>query len=167
MPPRAEVSAHDPSFGSPASESPPRPSPHSLSSGMARMDYDGRPGPSTHPHDYSQLDDEQLRSAIRFTEKRLRWVQEEHVELTRAYRGEVDAMRRHLIDRILTRMIATAAPLSDEQRHHLHCAFERRAICSDEVARLVRAATKGRSDQIGALNEIEAMALLLRIEREA
>jgi hypothetical protein len=131
------------------------------------MDSDGRPGPSAYARDYSQLNDEQLRSAIRFTEKRLRWVQEEHVELTRAYRGEIDAMRKHLIDRMLTRMITTAAPLSDEQRHHLHCAFERRNICADEVARLVRAATRGRSDQVGALNEIEAMALLLRIEREA
>ena len=131
------------------------------------MDSDGRPGPSAHPRDYSQLNDEQLRSAIRFTEKRLRWVQEEHIELTRAYRGEIDAMRKHLVDRMLTRMVTTAAPLSDEQRHHLICAFERRAICADEAARLIRATTKGRSDHIDGLNEIEAMALLLRVEREA
>lgn len=130
------------------------------------MDSHGRPGPSAHPHDYSQLNDEQIRSAIRFIEKRLRWVQEEHAELTRAYRHEIDAMRRHLIDRLLTRMIAGASPLSDGQRRDLNRAFERRAMKTDEVVRLVRAATKGRADQVGALTEIEAMALLLRLGQE-
>jgi|SRR5579872_685223 len=130
------------------------------------MDSDGRPGPSAHPSDYSQLNDEQLRSAMRFAEKRLRWVQEEHVELTRAYQVEIDAMRKHLIDRMLTRMISSGAPLSDQQRHDLKTAFQRCAMKPDGVARLIRAATRGRAEQIGALTEIEAMAVLLRLERE-
>ena len=33
-----------------------------------------------------------------------------------------------------------------------------------EVASLVRAASRGRTDQLDALSEIEAMALLLRLE---
>lgn len=131
------------------------------------MDSDGRPGPSAHPGDYSQLSEEQLRTAMRFAEKRLRWVQEEHVELTRAYQGEIAAMRKHLIDRMLTRMITDAAPLSEQQRHDLNIAFARCAMKPDEVTRLIRAATKGRAGQIGALTEIEAMAVLLRLEREA
>ena len=53
--------------------------------------------------DYSQRNDEQLRSAIRFAEKLLRWVEEDHVTLLRAYREEIDAMRRHPIDRMLRR----------------------------------------------------------------
>jgi hypothetical protein len=131
------------------------------------MDTDGRPGPSAHPGDYSQLNDEQLRSAMRFAEKRLRWVQEEHVELTRAYQGEIDAMRKHLIDRVLTRMVSGGAPLSEQQRIDLNAAFERCAMKADETASLIRAATSGRAEQIGALTEIEAMALLLRLERQA
>ena len=34
------------------------------------MDSDGRPGPSAHPGDHSQLNEEQLRTAMRFAEKR-------------------------------------------------------------------------------------------------
>jgi len=131
------------------------------------MDSNGRPGPSAHPGDYSQLSDEQLRSAIRFTEKRLRWTEEEHVELTCAYQGEIDAMRRHLFDRILSRMITGAAPMSEEQRDDVTRALERAALPPEAVAQLIRATTKGRADQVTALNEIEAMALLLRLEREA
>lgn len=135
--------------------------------GRFDMDTDGRTGSSAHPGDYSQLNDEQLRSAMRFAEKRLRWVQEEHVELTRAYQGEIDAMRKHLIDRVLTRMISGSPPLSDQQRHDLNAAFKRCAVTADEAARLIRAASRGRAEQIGALTEIEAMALLLRLERQA
>ena len=131
------------------------------------MDSDGRSGPSAHPHDYSQLNDEQLRTAIRFTEKRLRLAQEEHVELTHAYRDEIDAMRKHLIERMLSRMLVNAAPLSEQQRCDLNVAFERCAMKTDEVARLIRAVSKGRVDKITALTEIEAMALLLRLAREA
>ena len=131
------------------------------------MDSNGRPGPSAHPGDYSQLSDEQLRSAIRFTEKRLRWTEEEHVELTCAYQGEIDAMRKHLFDRILSRMITGAAPISEEQRDDVTRALKRAALPPEAVAQLIRATTKGRADQVTALNEIEAMALLLRLEREA
>jgi len=44
--------------------------------------------------DYSQLNDEQLRSAIASPRNAFAGFQEEHVELTRAYRGEIDAMRK-------------------------------------------------------------------------
>jgi len=131
------------------------------------MDTDGRRESSAQSPDYSQLNDEQLRSAIRFTEKRLRWTQEEHFELMRAYRDEIDAMRKHLIDRILVRMIPSAAPMSDAQRKDLTRALERTAMPAEAVAQLIRAATKGRTDDLAALNEIEAMAILLRLEREA
>jgi hypothetical protein len=131
------------------------------------MDSDGRCGPPGCAQDYSQLNDEHLRAAIRFTEKHLRWLQEDHSELARAYRSEIDAMRAYLIDRMLTRLISGSAPLSDRQRHDLNAAFERCAIRPNEVARLIRAATRGRTEQIVALTEIEAMALLLRLEREA
>ncbi len=135
--------------------------------GIAPMDSDGRSGASAHPHDYSQLNNEQLRSAIRFAEKRLCWVEEDHVTLLRVYRDEIDAMRQDLIGRVITRMITAAAPLSDEQRHNLHRVFERRAMSAEDVARLIRAATKGRVDKLVAMKEKNAMALLLRVEREA
>ena len=68
--------------------------------------------------DYSQLNDRQLRSAIRFAEKHLRWVEEDHVTLLRAYREEIDAMRQHLIDRVHRGEWLAPAPalLSGEQQ---------------------------------------------------
>jgi hypothetical protein len=131
------------------------------------MDFDGDPGAPASADEYSDLNDAQLRTAIRFAEKRLRWVEEDHVELRRAYCGELDALRGQLIGRLLTRMIAQAGPLSEEQRCELQRQFERRTMPAGEVALLVRAASRGRTERICALTEIEAMALLLRLEREA
>jgi hypothetical protein len=45
--------------------------------------------------------------------------------------------------------------------------FERRAMPAEQVALLVRAASRGRTEQLHALTEIEATALLLRLERDA
>jgi hypothetical protein len=64
---------------------------------------------------YSELSDDQLRSAIRFAEERIRWKEEDHVILLQAYRDEVTTMRRHLVGRILARMAASGARLSREQ----------------------------------------------------
>lgn len=124
-------------------------------------------GASAEAFDYSQLNDEQLRSAIRFAEKHLDWVQEDHVTLLRAYREEVDAMRRHLVDRMLRRIVTGSPPLSTDQRRDLDRAFERRAMNPNEIAKVIRAASKGRVVQVGGLTEIEAMALLLRLDRKA
>jgi hypothetical protein len=74
-------------------------------------------------------------------------------------------MRRQLVDRMLSRMAARGARLSPEQRRDIECALERRGISAVDVATLVRSATKGRSDRPEALTEIEAMAVLLRLER--
>ncbi len=131
------------------------------------MDFDGVPGAPARADDYSDLNDAQLRTAIRFAEKRLRWVEEDHVELRRAYRDEIDTMRGQLIDHLLVRMIAQAPPLSEEQRCELQRGFERRAMPAEEVALLVRAASRGRTERLDALTEIEAMALLLRLEGDA
>jgi hypothetical protein len=130
------------------------------------MDSDVPSGASAQAFDYSQLNDGQLRSAIRYAEKHLRWVEEDHVALLRAYRAEIDAMRRHLIDRMLTQMVTSSAPLSDEQQRDLSHAFERRAMDASEIAKIVRAASRGRVGHVDALTEIEAMALLLRLDRE-
>jgi hypothetical protein len=130
------------------------------------MDFDGDPGAPASAHEYSDLNDAQLRSAIRFAEKRLRWVEEDHVELRRAYRDEIDTMRGQLIDRLLTEMIAQAEPLSEEQRCTLQRRFERRGMPAEQIALLVRAASGGRTEQFHALTEIEAMALLLHLERD-
>jgi hypothetical protein len=130
------------------------------------MDPDVSFGASPNSFDYSQLNDKQLRSAIRFAEKHLRWVEEDHVTLLRVYREEIDAMRRHLIDRMLRRMVTCSAPLSEEQRRDLSRAFERRAMDSSEVTKVVRAASRNRASHVDALTEIEAMALLLRLDRE-
>jgi hypothetical protein len=130
------------------------------------MDSEGSSSASRAP-DYSQLSDEQLRSAIRFAEKHLRSVEEDHVELLHAYQDEISAMRRHLVDRVLRRMITAAVPLSEEQRRELVCALDQRRLQADEIAAVVRAATNGRTDRLDALTEIEAMALLLRLKREA
>ena len=122
---------------------------------------------SANPFDYSQLNDEQLRSAIRFAEKHLHWIEEDHVTLLQAYSEEIDAMRRHLIDRMLRRIVTGSAPLSNEQRRDLHRAFAQRSMNSGEMANVVRAASRGRVGQVDALTEVEAMALLLRLDREA
>ena len=111
------------------------------------MDSDVNSGASAHAYDYSQLNDEQLRSAIQFAEKHLRWVEEDHVMLLRAYREEIDAMRRHFIDRILRRIVTGSAPLSDERRRDLHRAFAQRSMDSIEMAKVVRAASRGRVDE--------------------
>ena len=129
------------------------------------MDFDSDPGALASA--YQSLNDAQLRTAIRFAEKRLRCVEEDHVELRRAYLNEIGAMRGHLIDRLLKRMIAQAEPLSDAQRCELQRHFERRAMAAAQIALLVRAASRGRTEQLHALTEIEAMALLLRLERDA
>ena len=134
---------------------------------MTAMDSDVPSGASAQAFDYSQLNDGQLRSAIRYAEKHLRWVEEDHVALLRAYREEIDAMRRHLIDRMLRRMVTSSAPLSAEQQRDLSHAFERRAMDAREIAVVVRAASRGRVGHVDALTEIEAMALLLRLGREA
>jgi hypothetical protein len=134
---------------------------------MAAMDSDVPSGASAPAFDYSQLNDEQLRSAIRFAEKHLRGVEEDHGTLLRAYRSEIDAMRRQLIDRMLMRIVTDSAPLSGEQRRDLHRAFERRAMAASEISKVVRAASRGRADRVDALTEVEAMALLLRLDREA
>ena len=134
---------------------------------MTAMDSDGPSGASAEASDYSQLNDGQLGSAIRFAEKHLRWVEEDHVTLLQAYREEIDAMRRHLIDRMLRRMVTSSAPLSGEQQRDLSRAFERRAMDASEIANVVRAASRGRVGHVDALTEIEAMALLLRLDREA
>lgn len=115
--------------------------------------------------DYSALSDDQLRSAIRFAEERIRWAEEDHVSLLRCYGAEVTTMRRQLVDRMLARMAARGARLSPEQRRDIECALERRGMSAVNVATLVRSATKGRSDRLEALTEIEAMAVLLRLER--
>jgi hypothetical protein len=123
-------------------------------------------GASSNAFDYSQLDDEQLRSAIRFAEKHLRWIEEDHTALLLAYRGEIDAMRRHLIDRMLRRIITGSAPLSDERRRDLSRAFERRSMDASAISKAVRATSRGRVARVDALTEIEAMALLLRLDRQ-
>jgi hypothetical protein len=128
------------------------------------MDSDRSPADA---QDYSRLNDAQLRSAIRFAEKHLRCVEEDHVELLGAYRDEINAMRRHLFDRVLRRMITEAAPLADEQQRRLSQALQRHRVHPDAMTVLIRAATNGRTDQLDALTEIEAIALLLRLEREA
>ena len=130
------------------------------------MDSDVPSGASAQAFDYSQLNDRQLRAAIRFAEKHLRWVEEDHVTLLRAYREEIDAMRRHLIDRMLRRMVTSSAPLSGEQQRELSHAFDRRAMDASDITVVVRAASRGRVGHVDALTEIEAMALLLRLDRE-
>jgi hypothetical protein len=133
---------------------------------MDSIDSDIPSGAHAQAFDYSQLNDQQLRSAIRFAEKHLRGVEEDHVTLLRAYRDEIDAMRRHFIDRILRQMVTASSPLSDEQRRDLHRVFERRAMDASEIAKAVRAASRGRVGHVHSLTEIEAMALLLRLDRE-
>ena len=129
------------------------------------MDFrDDRDAPVNATSEYSHLNDAQLRSAIRFAEAHLRSVEEDHDALRRAYCDEIALMRRHLIDRLLVRILARAKPSSEQQRSELRRRFERRAMPPVEVASLVRAASRGRTDRLDALSEIEAMALLLRLE---
>lgn len=132
------------------------------------MDFDDdRDVPATTAGGYSHLNDVQLRSAIRFAETHLRSVEEDHEALRRAYRDEIAMMRSHLVDRLLARILARTRPLSEQQCSELRRRFERRATPAVEVASLVRAASRGRTARLDALNEIEAMALLMRLEAGA
>lgn len=129
------------------------------------MDFrDDLDAPVSAESEYSRLNDAQLRSAIRFAEAHLRSVEEDREALRRAYCDEIALMRRHLVDRLLVRILARARPSSEVQRSELRRRFERRATPAVEVASLVRAASKGRTDRLDGLSEIEAMALLLRLE---
>jgi hypothetical protein len=132
---------------------------------MAHTDSNGDSSARPNAADYSKLNDDQLRSAIRFAENHLRTVEDGHDELQRAYREEINAMRRHLFERVFRRMVATSAPLSEEQRRSLCRTLEQRRMQADEVAAMVRAATNGRTDRLDALTEIEATALILRLEQ--
>ena len=115
---------------------------------------------------YSQLTDGQLRAAIRFAEKRIRWADEDHVALQRVYRAEIAAMRKHLIDRLIGRLITTSTHPSAAQVRDLRLAIEQRALLPSDVAMLVRATTKGRTDQLDSLTEVEAVALSIRLEQQ-
>ena len=64
--------------------------------------------------DYSQLNDAELRSAIRFAEKHVASIEEGRAELLHAYQDEIDAMRRHLFDRLLRRMLTAEFRLKAE-----------------------------------------------------
>jgi len=119
------------------------------------------------PMDYSQLNDAQLRSAIRFAEKHVRSIEEGRIELLHAYQNEIEAMRRHLFDRLLRRMITVAEPLSDEQRRDLSLALDQRRMQPNQIATMIRSLTYGRTDQLDEITEIEAIALLLRLKAES
>lgn len=129
-------------------------------SGLAPMDFN-----NSNVDGYSQLTDEQLRGAIRFAEKRIRWADEDHVALQQAYRAEIAAMRKHLFDRLLGRLITTSTPPSAAKARDLRRAIEQRALLPSDVAMLVRATTKGRTDQLESLTEVEAIALRIRLEQ--
>ena len=138
----------------------------SSTSNVGPMESDDHAATSS-TDDYSQLTDEQLRSAIQFAEKRVRGVEEDHLALLRAYHEEISAMRRHMFDRVLGRLIAVAGPPTQAQSRTLQRAIERRGLLPKQVAILIRATTRGRTDRLDALTGIEAMALRLRLERDA
>lgn len=112
-----------------------------------------------------ELSDTQMQSAIRFAEERIRWIEEDHAVLVRSYRDELVAMRRHLVNRIFARMAARGTPLSGAQRQDLRRTFRVRSMTAEAVCALVRAATKGRTDRLDALTEIEAMAIMLHLQQ--
>jgi hypothetical protein len=130
------------------------------------VESDGRFPAPPNGRDYSQLTDEQLHSAIRFAEKRLHWSEEDHTVLLTAYRDEIAAMRRHLIDRALARLLVNDSPASPEQHRELRRAVAERGIREDEIVRMTRALTNGRTDRLEDLLEIEVMAFHVRLERE-
>jgi hypothetical protein len=131
------------------------------------MDSDGGSPASPIAHDYSQLSDAQLRSAIRFAEQHLRSLEQDHLELLRVYRDEINALRRHLVDRILRRLTTAASALSETQRLDLCRTLDARQMRADDIAAMVRGVTKGRTDRLDALTEIEGMALQLRLQQES
>jgi hypothetical protein len=130
------------------------------------VDPDGRFPASPNGQDYSQLSDDQLHSAIRFAEKRLHWSEEDHAVLLHAYRDEIAAMRRHLMDRVLARLLVNDSPASTEQHRELRRTLAERQASEKEVARMIRSVTDGRTDRIEELLEIEAMALRICLERD-
>src|SRR5260370_29766528 len=68
---------------------------------------------------YSELSDDQLRSAIRFAKERIRWVEEDHVSLLRSYHDEVTAIQRAFVSTARDTCIEAA------ERASLHRRFQR------------------------------------------
>jgi len=129
------------------------------------MDFVGNGGaPVRRVSAYSQLSDTQLRSAIRFTRAYLQSIEEEQAVLRRAYNDEIAIMRGELVDRLIARIMTRTGPLSPEQWRELLRRFESHALPTAHITALVRSASRGRTDDVGALSEIEAMAILLRLE---
>lgn len=126
------------------------------------MDTKDRPaaeGGRTEPYDH--LSDADLRTAIRFTESHLRTAVADHDALCRAYRREIATMRRLLTDRGPYRITTCgASPLSGRQRA-LDSRFRALGISAERIRLLVRAASRERTDQVGALTDVEAIAMLL------
>ena len=131
---------------------------------MVPVDSNGDSAHAKRSHPSLNLTDAQLRSALRFAERRLRSLDTEYTALQRAYRHEIATIRRLLIDRLLNRMMAQDGPLSVEQQVELRRRFERHGLSGDQISGLARTVSRGRTDAIGPLTEIEGMALLLRLE---
>lgn len=108
---------------------------------------------------YRRLSDADLRTAIRFAKSHLRSVAQNHHVLCRAYRREIATMRRLLVRRGSRPEPACRASLSDRQRA-LDSRFRALGTPAGRVRSLVRAASRGRTDQVRALTDVEAIALL-------
>lgn len=129
------------------------------------MDYDdGIGAPANRAYEHACLSFEELCVALRFAESDLLRVEENHVALQRVYRNEIAALRSQLADRGLAWIASQSGPASDEQLSEVKFIFERRATGASDVARIVRAASRGRTDRVHGLKEIEALAVLLHLE---
>lgn len=126
------------------------------------MDARDRPaadGGRTEPYDH--LSDADLRTAIRFTEAHLRTAVVDHDVLCRAYRREIATMRRLLTDRNSGRISTCGAPPLLGRQRALDSRFRALGISAERIRLLVRAASRGRTDQVRALTDVEAIAMLL------
>jgi hypothetical protein len=70
-------------------------------------------------HDYSQLTDQELRSAIEFVENRACCLTEDREALHQLYSTEASIMRRQLVERALARLFAHDALLTADQARTL------------------------------------------------
>ena len=125
------------------------------------MDADDQTSEQPTATPYQSLSEIDLRMAIRLAEQHLRSAAYRHHELCRAYRTEIAAMRTALAERIWRRITMGSRRPSEEQRRALYSRLNALGISAVRIRSLVHAVSQGRTTEVDALSEVEAIAVLL------
>jgi hypothetical protein len=102
------------------------------------MEHDRASGAAYGISPYARLSDAELRTAIRYTERLLDEIEQDHRALRSAYRDEIETMRSHFLDRLLARVIMTDTLITAEQRTRIEGLIGLQNIAATKLSRLVR-----------------------------